>query len=57
MLWLVGSDLVRFALLERGIISPTFKYRVPCAKAAIVAYAAYVCESPLHSACLCTGCL
>ena len=56
-MWLVGSDLVRFALLERGIISPTFKYRVPCAKAAIVAYAAYVCESSLHSARVCAGCL
>lgn len=27
-LWWVGSDLVRFALLERHIIAPTFKFKV-----------------------------
>ena len=42
-LWWVGSDMVRFALLDRHVISPTFKFKLPAHKAKLV-------EAAKHSA-------
>ncbi len=49
LLWLVGSDLVRFALLDRGIIAPTFKFKLPCNKATVAGFAKHKCEH--HALC------